>query len=86
MNEFAEFAKTQKLMTTKQNQLMETIIQRQFDSSAETKNFNDKEIEHVLTYGKWSNGKVHRSLLFFLTDEKHQTDEFPLCSLRIYFR
>jgi hypothetical protein len=55
---FSEFAQSQKTMAGKQNELLENLLAQHQQNSSKKNNVDEQELQHVFTYGTWSNGKV----------------------------
>ena len=45
-------------MAGKQNELLESLLAYHQQNSSEKNNVDEQELQHVFTYGTWSNGKV----------------------------
>jgi len=58
VHEFSEFAKSQKTIAMKQNDLIENFLSYHQQQSPKKNTLNEQELQHVFTYGTWSNGKV----------------------------
>jgi hypothetical protein len=59
VNEFSEFAQTQKTIAMKQNDLIESFLSYHQQQHPKKHPINEQELQHVFTYGTWSNGKVN---------------------------
>ncbi|CAF4260490.1 unnamed protein product [Rotaria sp. Silwood2] len=57
MHEFSEFAQTQKTIAMKQNDLIENLLSYHQQQNSKKPTLNEQELQHVFTYGTWSNGK-----------------------------
>jgi len=58
VHEFSEFAQSQKTIAMKQNDLIENFLSYHQQQSPKKNPLNEQELQHVFTYGTWSNGKV----------------------------
>ncbi|CAF2476038.1 unnamed protein product [Rotaria sp. Silwood2] len=58
MHEFSEFAQTQKTIAMKQNDLIENLLSYHQQQNSKKPTLNEQELQHVFTYGTWSNGKL----------------------------
>ena len=45
-------------MAGKQNELLENLLVYHQENSSKKNNVDEQELQHVFTYGTWSNGKV----------------------------
>ncbi|CAF0840154.1 unnamed protein product [Adineta steineri] len=57
MQEFSEFAQTQKTIAMKQNDIIENFLSYHQQQYPKKTTLNEQELQHVFTYGTWSNGK-----------------------------
>ncbi|CAF2189409.1 unnamed protein product [Rotaria magnacalcarata] len=58
MHQFSEFAQTQKTIAMKQNDLIENLVSLHQQEHPTKQILNEEELQHVFTYGSWSNGKL----------------------------
>ncbi|CAF3727893.1 unnamed protein product, partial [Adineta steineri] len=57
MQEFSEFAQTQKTIAMKQNDIIENFLSYHQQQYPKKTTLNEQELQHVFTFGTWSNGK-----------------------------
>ncbi|CAF4297516.1 unnamed protein product [Rotaria socialis] len=57
VHQFSEFAQTQKTIAMKQNGLIENLVSLHQREHPTKQILNEEELQHVFTYGSWSNGK-----------------------------
>ncbi|CAF4652237.1 unnamed protein product [Rotaria sp. Silwood1] len=67
MHQFSEFAQTQKTIAMKQNDLIENFLSYHQQQNSKKPTLNEQELQHVFTYGTWSNGKLVGITLIILS-------------------